>query len=127
MLDGPSYDHCQTPHHSAPPLAAAQVKQKRIHYTRLRKAAVKNDFRHSLTKKLRETKPCLSFEDNMDQKWASTLQSMRQQLKLSATETKKHHDWFDDNSETIKSMLDNMHKAHKATLKNSSSRSIRQQ
>lgn len=111
-----------------PPLRLRRSSKKRIHCTRLEKVEVRNEFRRSLADKLREIEPGLSSEDSMDQKWASISSSLYE----AAAQTigysgKKHQDWFNDNSDTIKTLLDNMHKAHRATLNNPSSGSIRQQ
>ena len=40
---------------------------------------------------------------------------------------RKHQDWFDENSDTITTSLDYMHKAHRATLNSPISVTLRQQ
>ena len=45
------------------------------------------------------------------------LSALRQKPSPLATGGRKHQDWFDEHSNTITTLLDNMHKAERATLR----------
>ncbi|KAJ8352124.1 hypothetical protein SKAU_G00236000 [Synaphobranchus kaupii] len=70
---------------------------------------------------------CL-VEDPMDQKWASISSALyKAAAQTIGYRSRKHQDWFNDNSDTISNSLDNMHKAHRATLNDPSASTTRQQ
>lgn len=94
-----------------PHIRLQKSSERHLHCIRLEKAAVRGVFRRSLAERLRETEPSLSTKDLMDQKWAS----IRKRPTPLAIEL-GNKDWFDENSDTITTLLDNMHKAHRATL-----------
>lgn len=111
-----------------PALRLQKSGKRRLHCTRLRKAEVRDEFRRSLSEKVTEAEPGLSLEAPMDQRWASLSSSLYEAAAQTiGYKVRKHQDWFDDNSDTIRNLLDNMHKAHKATLNNPSSASLKQQ
>ena len=111
-----------------PPLRLQRSSKKRLHCARLRKAEVRNEFRCALAEKLKDTEPGASLEDSIDHQWASISSSLYEAAAQTiGFKVRKHQDWFDENSDSIKNLLDKMHKAHKATLNNPTSTTLKQQ
>ncbi len=111
-----------------PPMRLKKSSKKCLNCSQLGKAEVRNEFRHSLAEKLAKVQTSLCSEDSMDQKWTSISSSLCEAAAQTISHKgKKHQDWFDDNSDAIKSLLENMHNAHRATLNNPTSSSIRRQ
>ncbi len=89
-----------------PPMRLKKSSKKCLNCTRLGKADVRIEFCHSLAEKLAKVQTSLCSEDSMDQKWTSISSSLYEAAAQTiGHEGKKHQDWFDDNSDAIKSLL----------------------
>lgn len=96
MLDTPLYDYGKNPHESVT----------------LENLKIRDEFHCSLSEELGKLQFSLSCDYDINQHKAAAQRLSRQ-------------DWFDNNSDTIHSLLNNMHKAHQVTLTPASYSAIR--
>ena len=99
-------------------------KRKTLNCARLSSSDNHNNFCRSLAVKLADIEQLISSESGMEEKWTS-LSTILFDTAAQAVgfKTKKHQDWFDQNAREISTLLDRMHKAHRATLNNPQSQS----
>ena len=89
---------------------------KRFNVAKLKTACCKQSFVNTLEERLESTPP---ENQNVEADWAS----LRELIYSTATEilgpqSRKHKDWFDENCEDIKQLLDEKHHLHQAYLSN---------
>ena len=89
---------------------------KRLNVAKLNTDSCKQSFVDALEKCLKSTSP---GNQSVEADWAS----LRELIYSTATETlgpqtRKHKDWFDENSEDIKQLLDEKHHLHQAYINN---------
>ena len=110
-----------------PPVRLQRSGKKRLDCARLEAAEARDNLRSAIAGKLQDIESVLSPEGSVNDNWAC----LSSKLYEAASESigyrrRKHQDWFDENSEQIKTMLDSMHKAHNATLNKPTSRRLKQ-
>ncbi|KAJ8402492.1 hypothetical protein AAFF_G00365750 [Aldrovandia affinis] len=92
-------------------------RRKQLHCARLSSSDTRNNFRRSLADKLADIEQLVNSESGMDEKWTSLSSTLFDTAAQAiGFKTKKHQDWFDQNAGEISTLLDKMHKAHRATL-----------
>ena len=111
-----------------PPVRLRKAGKKRLDCARLEEAEARESLRSSIAGKLQEMDSFMSPEGSVDDNWTC----LGSKLYEAAAESigyrrRRHQDWFDENSESIKSILDAMHKAHNAVLNNPTSVRLKQQ
>lgn len=110
VLDRPLYDCGQASYESVPPLRLQKPNKKKLNWNRLGKTEARNEFQHLLDEKLRESEPCLSAENIMEQQWTYISSVLYDAAAQSiGYKSRNHQDWSDDNSDTLHNMLKNMH------------------
>ncbi|KAL6464878.1 hypothetical protein MHYP_G00271950 [Metynnis hypsauchen] len=68
----------------------------------------------------------LSGDHSLDEQWTAISSTLHEAAAQTiGFKNKNHQDWFDNNSDTIHNLLNNMHKAHQVALKNPSSNTAR--
>ncbi|XP_061884956.1 uncharacterized protein LOC133635724 [Entelurus aequoreus] len=110
-----------------PPVRLRKIGKKRLDCARLEADEARNSLRSSIAGKLQEIDPFLSPEGSVDDNWTC----LSSKLYEAAAESigyrrRRHQDWFDENSESIRTKLDTMHKAHNAALNNPTSVRLKQ-
>lgn len=110
-----------------PPVRLRKAGKKRLDCARLEEAEAQNSLRRSIAGKLQDIDSPLSPDGSVDDNWTC----LSSKLYEAAAESigyrrKRHQDWFDENSESIQTMLDTMHKAHNAVLNNPTSWRLKQ-
>ncbi|KAJ8376055.1 hypothetical protein SKAU_G00066350 [Synaphobranchus kaupii] len=109
-----------------PTVRLRKSTKKRLHCARLQETEVCNSFRCSLANQLENIESLLGMEGTTDDKWSSLSASLHDTAGQSiGYSRKKHQDWFDENSTHISTLLNSMHKAHKASLNNPSSATLK--
>ncbi len=121
------HDYDQGPHASAPPMRKNGTNRRRLDCARLEDINARNEFRCSLAEKLGELELLQSGETATEQQWSSITEALHEVAAQTISyKSKNHQDWFDNNSDSIHDLLNNMHKAHQETLKNPSSSTAKQ-
>ncbi len=103
------------------------TNRRRLDCARLEDITARNEFRCSLAEKLGELELLQSGETATEQQWSSITEALHEVAAQTISyKSKNHQDWFDNNSDSIHDLLNNMHKAHQETLKNPSSSTAKQ-
>ncbi|KAK0151713.1 Craniofacial development protein 2 [Merluccius polli] len=90
---------------------------RRLDCTRLKNTEARNDFRSCLAGRLQELELSSSSENTIEQKWTSISSALHKAAAQTISyKSKNHQDWFDDNSDTIHSLLKTMHEAHQGGI-----------
>lgn len=91
--------------------------KKQLNCAKLKSTQARDMFRHSVGTKVEECETILCSDNTIDQKWTS-IASMLHNAAVDTIgyKTRKHQDWFDDNSDTILAMLETMHRAYIDTI-----------
>lgn len=105
-----------------PPVRLQKAGKKRLDCARLEETEAQNSLRSSIADKMQEMDSFLSPEGSVDDNWTC----LSSKLYEAAVESigyrwRRHQDWFDENSESIKTILNTMHKAHNGVLNNRTS------
>ncbi|KAJ8360910.1 hypothetical protein SKAU_G00174350 [Synaphobranchus kaupii] len=101
--------------------------RKRLHCTKLEGAEAHNNLCSVLAEKLKNIELLLNTDESIDKKWTFISTSLYQlEAHTIGYSSKKHQDWFGDNSTHVSTLLDSMHRAHKASLSNPASTLLKQ-
>lgn len=92
---------------------------KRLDITRLQLPDVKQSFVETLKKRLDSLPP---DHQDIEASWAALRNLLHETAsEVLGTPTRKHKDWFDENCEEIRNLLDEKHRLHKVYLNNPNS------
>lgn len=116
--------HIKVPH----PQRLRKSTKKQLNCAKLKSAPARNMFHHSVGMKAPEFKTILCSDNTMDQKWTSRTSVLYiVAVDSLGYKTRKHQDRFNENFNTIISLLEIMCRAHRATLNCPASTILRQQ
>lgn len=108
-----------------PPIRRQRSGKKKLNCAALKHDGSRNALRRSIAQKLTDAEPLLSAEATVNDKWTS-ISSLLYAAAVDAMgyKGKRHQDWFDENRDRISTLLENMHKAHTASLNNPTSHAL---
>lgn len=117
---------CWTDHHLIiaklhikvrPPHRLRKTITKQLNCAKLKSTQARDMFRRSVGMKVEECETILCSDNTIDQKWTSIASMLHKAtVDTISYKTRKHQDWFDENSDTIVSMLETMRRVYIDTI-----------
>lgn len=109
MLDRSPRDHGQGPHESAPTYAKTWADGRHLDCVCLEDTTAIGEFCHSLAEKPGKLELCLNGENSTDQQWIFISAALYEAIaQIIDYKSKSHQDWFDNNSDAIHNLLNNI-------------------